>query len=88
MYLTFFPTKMWDKIISVIKKTLYIYFYSKTNQMHQFLWFICFGNNKLQKLVHLVGLTIETYYDAETYERQTAYISLLCLAPRPESVDI
>jgi hypothetical protein len=44
--------------------------------------------NKLQKLVHLVLFTTETYYDAETYERQTAYTTLLCLAPRPGSVDL
>jgi len=26
--------------------------------------------NKFEKLVHLVGFTIEIYYDAWTYERQ------------------
>jgi hypothetical protein len=41
--------------------------------------------NKLQKLVLLVGFTTEIYYDTQNYERQTAYISLFCLAPRPES---
>jgi len=26
--------------------------------------------NKFEKLVHLVGITIDTYYDAQTYECQ------------------
>ena len=34
--------------------------------------------NKFEKQVHLVGFTIEIYYDARTYERQNYTDNCLC----------
>ena len=47
-------------------------FYSKTNYMHQCLKYIyCYSKiNKFEILVHLVGFSIEIYYDARPYESQ------------------